>query len=138
MLTEGMDLSDIERLGWPASPIVEARWSHDGKPISIKMTPGSLAKVVAGRHYVAILINQVDKTPSRLLILDQDGMICREVSNRQSINGKLERVDFGWFEKPRVTDGQIVSVVVSLPRGVTYQLDVDAVSGNVIRTKESR
>ena len=133
-----MGLADIERLGWPACPIVAVRWLHAGQPVSLNVTPGSLAQVVAGRNHIAVIAQQAANAPARLLIVGPDAAVRREISNHQSINDKMEVVDFGWFEKPQRMEDEVFGVVVNLPRGVTYQLDINAASGNVVRVKETR
>ena len=90
-----MGLADLERLAWPACPIVAVSWRHAGGQIKFDVPPGSLAQVTSGRNYVAIMAQQAAHAPPRLLIVGAQGTVIRDISSLQSIDGKMEDVEFG-------------------------------------------
>jgi hypothetical protein len=136
-MSEGMTVGDMQIAGWQVDTLVKVSWKNDGQAVSIPLTPGSLAQVVPGRRYVAIIM-KTDGPMTRLLIYDERGKLHIELPSTQTVNDKQEEVTYSWFETDARASDDTFVVAVFLPRGVTYNLLVNVTNGVVQQVGESR
>lgn len=132
VIYESMKVEDIFALG-PAEKIVEIQWHNGPHLVSLASHYGILARVVAGRDFVAA--NEYDESGRKriLSILNADGSRRFQLSNIQSVRGKNEAGDFRWFEPPGTDVPDIFGVVFNRTSDDSmFQLDIDASSGVVV------
>jgi hypothetical protein len=132
VIDETMSVEDIGALG-AIEKVIEVQWRNGSQPVSFRDAYGVLAIVVPGREFVAA--NGHDESGQRrvLSVINADGTQRLQLSNTQVIRGKGELGDFRWFESPRVESLNVFGVVFERASDNSmFQLDIDAINGNVV------
>lgn len=143
VIDELMTVEDIGALG-PIEKVIEVQWHHDSQPVSLRADYGILAEVVPGREFVVANEGDDESGQHRTLwILNADGSRRLQLSNTQVIRGEEKTGKFCWFELPRIESPNVFGVVFDVDVGPMegssmFQLDIDAINGNVVGVYETR
>ena len=140
VLDESMTPERILDLGWQPDKVLALRWDYFGTPVDLRTTYGFLAQLVPNREYVAVL-EETDETGdhSLLSLYQSNGALVRSFRNLIQIGAIWEVGEFLWFEEPVSSSPTAFSPVFNVARtGATFQVDFDALSGNILGTHEVR
>ena len=132
IINESMDAKAIFSLGSPEK-VTKVQWRNGSQVVFLDDSHGVLAKVVPGRQFVVANMHDESGQHRILSIINADGSRRIELSNTQKILGKDEIGEFRWFEPARVASPNIFGVIFcrSIDNSM-FQLDIDALDGNVI------
>ena len=136
VIDESMRAKDMVALGWSPDKVLEIRWNNGSQFISFKTRYGVLGIVVPGRETIAV-IEENDESGQyhTLSVINADGSKRMELSNVQKVFDKDEVGEFLWFESARVASPNIFGVIFRRSSdNLMYQLDIDALNGNVVGT----
>jgi hypothetical protein len=131
IIHESMSANDIFALGAPEK-IIEIQWVIGSQRISLRNNHGILAKVVAGREFVAANEYDAFGRDRTLSVINSDGSKRLTISKNQLIRGKNEHGEFCWFEPARVESANIFGVVFRRSNDNSmFQFDIDARDGRI-------
>lgn len=133
VIDEGMTAKDMMDRGWLPDKVVRIEWDAGGRLKSLDSEFGLLAIVVPGREFLAV-VEDLDNSGqnSRLIILNADGSMARQLENIQRIDGADHPGVFSWFEPSQTnSSGDFGVAFQSLMDGAIRRLDIEAGSGEV-------
>ncbi|WP_146022406.1 hypothetical protein [Pseudomonas sp. FW305-70] len=136
IIGEDMTVEMMIGLGWQPSTITQLNWICNGQLVSKCFQFGVLPKLLPSRSAIVALVSKnEEQSQEELIVINADGSDKFRISNIQDIAGRQREGVFCWFEPPRNTSQSSFGAVFrSIEDGAMFQVDIDAVTGQVINT----
>ncbi|MEY8200266.1 MAG: hypothetical protein RPS47_13580 [Colwellia sp.] len=136
IIEENMSVQDLIDEGWGVEQVTTLRWEVEGKKKELHNSAGILAEVLSDRSAVVGIFTQGGN--DILKVINPDGTERLTISNNQLLNGDIVKGVFEWFEPASCNSGPCFGVIFkSDSTGNIYQLDIDAISGQVISERRN-
>jgi hypothetical protein len=136
IISEDMTVEMMIGLGWQPSTVTEFSWKCNDQLVSKCFQFGVISKLLPNRKAIAALISKnEEQSQEELIVISSDGSDKFRISNIQDIAGRQREGVFCWFEPPKNTSQSSFGAVFrSIEDGAMFQVDIDAVTGQVINT----
>ena len=144
VIPEDMTAVQMTAAGWVPDKVLRIRWDWDGHPIELTTPFGFLSRIVSSREYIAVL-EDTDATGDHatLSIYLPDGTLRENYPNivqfpeTERWPAHTEPGEYLWFQTPKSPVPTAFAVVFKVDRNsATYQVDIEAATGAVLRTEE--
>ena len=140
VVDESMTGLDMIRAGWAPDKVLVLRWMYSDRLIELRSPFGLLSRIVATREYIVVLEDtDAGGQYTTLTTYLPDGTPHMTFQNIVPINNHPEAGIFASFRSPESTVPTAFSVLFDVYRnGGRFQVEIDAVTGNVLGAHEVR
>jgi nitrogen fixation protein FixH len=139
MWSEPFDPASFAKLGLAPARTIEVRWQWDGRAVTYRAEHGVIPKIVAGRHYLAALV-QLEADPAtrcKLLVLNGDGSVRFTLPDTAKTPRGVDAVEWVSFESMKPVIEDHFAAIADVGDG-QWAFIVDAASGGLMVRGEAR